>query len=60
MMVTPSVQWELEGELLQLQMKIDKLQKKRELTQEDQEQMEEYEKRKAILERKLRSDRMKM
>ena len=60
MMVTPSVQWELEGELLQLQMKIDKLQKKRELTQEDQEQMEEYEKRKVILERKLRSDRMKM
>ena len=51
--------FELEGELLDVTMKLDKLKKKSELTDEDKAKSEDLEKRKNILEKRLREVRMK-
>ena len=51
--------FELEGELLEATMKIDKLKKKEGLTDEDKERLEDLEKRKNLLEKRLREARMK-
>ena len=51
--------FELEGELLETTMKIDKLKKKEGLTNEDKERLEDLEKRKNLLEKRLREARMK-
>ncbi len=59
-MLQQSVIWELEGELLQVTMKCDKLRKADKLSTEEAEQLEDWEKRKAILEKKLREQRMRM
>ena len=59
-MLQQSVIWELEGELLQVTMKCDKLRKADKLSTEEAEQLEDWEKRKAILEKKLREQRMRI
>ena len=51
--------FELEGELLETTMKIDKLKKKENLSEEDKAKLEDLEKRKNILEKRLREARMK-
>lgn len=58
-MMQQSVLWELEGELLQVTMKCDRLRKKDSLTGEEQAQLEDWEKRKGILAKRLREERMK-
>ena len=60
MAIMPQAQWELEGELLQLQMTLDKLNKQSELSAEDKERMTELEKRKEILQELLRKEKMKL
>ena len=60
MAIMPQAQWELEGELLQLQMTLDKLNKPSELSAEDKERMTELEKRKEILQELLRKEKMKL
>lgn len=59
-MLQPSVIWELEGELLQVTMKCDRLRKTDHLSPEESEHLEDLEKRRAILEKKLREQRMRM
>lgn len=59
-MAMAQTQWELEGELLQVQITLDKLQKKEELTIEEQERTEDLEKRKAILQELLRKEKMRV
>lgn len=56
-MINPN--FELEGELLETTMKLDKLKKKENLTKEDKETLEDLEKRKTLLEKRLREARMK-
>ncbi|MBR3622838.1 MAG: hypothetical protein IKN43_05770 [Selenomonadaceae bacterium] len=56
-MINPN--FELEGELLDATMKLDKLRKKQDLTEEDKLKMEDLTKRKNILEQRLRDARMK-
>lgn len=56
-MINPN--FELEGELLETTMKIDKLKKKENLTDEDKLTLEDLEKRKNILDKRLRDARMK-
>ena len=51
--------FELEGELLETTMKIDKLRKKENLNEEDKAKLEDLEKRKNLLEKRLREARMK-
>ncbi len=51
--------FELEGELLETTMQIDKLKKKKDLTEEDKAKLEDLEKRKNILDKRLRDARMK-
>lgn len=51
--------FELEGELLETTMKIDKLKKQENLSEEDKEKLEDLEKRKQILDKRLREARMK-
>jgi hypothetical protein len=51
--------FELEGELLETTMQIDKLKKKKDLTEEDKVKLEDLEKRKNILDKRLRDARMK-
>ena len=60
MAIMPQAQWELEGELLQLQITLDKLNKQSELSAEDKERMTELEKRKEILQELLRKEKMKL
>lgn len=55
-----SVLWELEVELLHIAMKCDKLRKKDGLSPEEKADLEDMEKRKAILERKLREHRVSL
>ncbi len=52
-------QWAIEGELLDVQMKIDKLKKKSSLTEEEKASLEDMTKRKDVLEKQLRKERMK-
>ncbi len=56
-MINPN--FELEGELLETTMQIDKLKKKQDLTEEDKAKLEDLEKRKNILDKRLRDARMK-
>ena len=56
----PSVLWELEGDLLQITMKCDKLRKKDSLSKEEKEKLEDWEKRKVLLEKRLKEQRMKL
>jgi len=56
-MINPN--FELEGELLETTMQIDKLKKKKDLTEEDKVKLEDLEKRKNILDKRLRDARMK-
>ena len=56
-MINPN--FELEGELLDATMKLDKLRKKQDLTEEDKLKMEDLTKRKNILEQRPRDARMK-
>jgi len=51
--------FELEGELLDVTMKLDKIKKKTDLDDEDKARLEDLEKRKNILEKRLREVRMK-
>lgn len=59
-MMSQQAIWELEGELLQITMRCDKLRKKEQLSDEEKESLEDWEKRKAILEKKLREHRMRV
>lgn len=54
-----NTQFELEGQLLETTMKIDKLMKKENLTNDEKETLEDLEKRKNILNKRLREMRMK-
>lgn len=56
-MINPN--FELEGQLLETTMQIDKLKKKGSLTEEDKAKLEDLEKRKNILDKRLRDARMK-
>jgi len=56
----PQAQWELEGELLQIQISLDKLNKQPELSEEERERMADLEKRKQILQDLLRKEKMKL
>ena len=56
-MINPN--FELEGELLETTMQIDKLKKNKDLTEEDKVKLEDLEKRKNILDKRLRDARMK-
>jgi len=51
--------WDLEGELLQVSIKRDKLKKKEELTPEDEAALDELEKRHSVLEKRIRQERMR-
>ena len=55
----PEVQWELEGELLQLTSKIKGLRDKRNLTATENEELNQAEGRKATIEQMIRDDRLK-
>ena len=55
----PKQKWALEGDLLQTQMKIDKLKKKENLSDAEREELNDLEKRKSILEKKFRNEHMK-
>ncbi len=59
MMMQQSVLWELEGDLLQASMQCDKLRKKGILSPEEQERLADLEKRKEVLEKRIREQRMK-
>ncbi len=54
----PKVKWEMEGELLTLSLRCDKLRAKKDLTDEEREALTQAEKRKTILEAKLREGRL--
>ena len=56
----PRAQWEIEGELLQLQISIDKLNKKQDLTESEKERLADMGKRKEILQELLRKEKMKL
>ena len=56
----PQAQWELEGELLQIQISLDKLNKQPELSEEERERMADLEKRKQILQDLVRKEKMKL
>ena len=51
--------WEIEGDLLQVQMKIDKLKKEDNLSEENRAELQDLEKRRDILNKQLRKERMK-
>ena len=55
----PKHKWELEGDLLQTQVRIDKLKKKGNLTDEERATLEDLETRKSVLEKKFRNEHMK-
>ena len=55
----PKQKWELEGDLLQTQIAIDKLKKKGDLTAEEREKLSDLETRKGILEKKFRKEHLK-
>ena len=55
----PQQRWEIEGDLLQTQMKIDKLKKQDSLLAEQQEELADLERRRDILSKELRKQRMK-
>lgn len=52
-------QWSLEGDLLEAQMKIDKLKKKTDLTDDEKKELADLETRRDILSKQLRKERMK-
>lgn len=56
-MINPN--FELEGELLETTMKIDKLKKNENLSEEDKDKLEDLEKRKNLLEKRLREAKIK-
>ncbi len=58
-MAMAQAQWEMEGELLQVQITLDKLRRKEELTAEERERAEDLEKRKKILQEALRKEKMR-
>ena len=60
MAMMPKAQWEIEGELLQLQISMDKLNKRQDLTDEEKERLADMEKRKEILQELLRKEKMKL
>lgn len=60
MAMMPKAQWEIEGELLQLQISMDKLNKRNDLTEEEKERLADMEKRKEILQELLRKEKMKL
>ena len=55
----PKAIWEVEGDLLQTQLKIDKLKKKDNLSEEERSELDDLETRKEILTKQLRKERMK-
>ena len=60
MAIMPQAQWEIEGELLQIQITLDKLNRQAELSEEQQERRSELAKRKEILQELLRKEKMKL
>ena len=54
-----NVIWDLEGELLQVSIKRDKLKKKAELTEEEAATLEDLQKRHTVLEKRIRQERMR-
>lgn len=60
MAMMPKAQWEIEGELLQLQISMDKLNKRQDLTEDEKDRLADMEKRKEILQELLRKEKMKL
>ena len=60
MAIMPQAQWELEGELLQIQIALDKLSKQTGASEADRERMAQMEKRKEILQELLRKEKMRI
>lgn len=58
-MMKRNVMWDLEGELLQVSIKRDKLKKKAELTEEEEQVLVDLEKRHTVLEKRIRQERMR-
>jgi len=58
-MMKRNVMWDLEGELLQVSTKRDKLKKKADLTEEEEQALAELEKRHTVLEKRIRQERMR-
>ena len=56
----PQAQWQVEGDLLEVQMAIDRLAKKGSLSPEEEERLEDLGKRKRILQERLRKERMRI
>ena len=52
------VRWELEGELLELSLKCDKLRRKGDRSAEEEAALAEAEKRRAVIEARLREGRL--
>jgi len=58
-MMKRNVMWDLEGELLQVSTKRDKLKKKADLTEEEEQALADLEKRHTVLEKRIRQERMR-
>lgn len=58
-MMKRNTMWDLEGELLQVSLKRDKLKKKGKLTEEDEATLADLEKRHSVLEKRIRQERMR-
>ncbi len=60
MTMMPKAKWEIEGELLQLQISMDKLSKQNDLTEEENQRLTDMGKRKEILQELLRREKMNL